>query len=75
LAIVTLTAFVPPGCPGFAGLELPLEWLHAATDKTAAAAKAGAVSQNSRDRHCPRTVRFTINGSPLLFGSGAVTAS
>jgi hypothetical protein len=72
LAIVTLTAFVPRG---FEGLELPLEWLHAATENTATATKAGAVSQNSRDRHRTRTVRFTINGSPLLFGSRALTAS
>jgi hypothetical protein len=75
LAIVTLIALVPLGFPGFAGLELPLEWPHAATDNTAAATKAGAVNRNSRDRHRARTGRFTIDGSPLLFGSGVATAS
>jgi hypothetical protein len=69
LAIVTLTAFVPPG---FEGLELPLEWLHAVTGNTATATKAGAVNQNSRDRHPTRAVRLTINGFPFLFGSRAV---
>jgi hypothetical protein len=74
LAIVTLTAFVPPGRPDLEGLELPLEWLHAATETTATALKAGMVSQNSRDRHRPRAVRFAINGFPLLSGFRAVAA-
>jgi hypothetical protein len=44
LAIVTLTALVPPL---FDGLEAPFEWLQAVAANTATATKAGAVSQNS----------------------------
>jgi hypothetical protein len=67
LAIVTLTALVPPL---FDGLELPFEWLHAVAASAATATKAGAVSQNSPDRRLARAVRFAINRFPLLVGSG-----
>jgi hypothetical protein len=71
LAIVTLTALVPPG---FEGLELLFEWLHAVTENTATATKVGAVNQNSRDRRLTRAARITINRFPFLFGSRAVAA-
>ena len=64
LAIVTLTAFVPPA---LGGLDWLFEWPHAASGNTATAAKAVAVSQYSRDRHVAGTMRFAINGIPLIF--------
>src|ERR1700739_3136947 len=68
LAIVTLTALVPPGCPGFAGLELLFEWPQAVSINVVTATKAIAVGQHSRDRHLARTVRFAVNRFPLVFG-------
>jgi hypothetical protein len=49
LAIVTLTAFVPPACPTFEGLDWLFEWLQATTGSTATTTKTVAVNENLRD--------------------------
>src|SRR5215470_9055681 len=72
LAIVTLTALVPPGGVAWRdveGLEVPFEWLQPVAANTVTATKAGTVNQNSRDRDLARAVRFAITRFPLLFGS------